>query len=41
MRTARIGARYSVYQSFSVAAFIAGTSARARAQPRSSTPLDA
>ena len=38
-RTARIGARYSAYQSSSVAAFIAGTSARERSQPRSSTPF--
>ena len=35
--TARIGARYSAYQSSSVAAFIAGTIARERSQPRSST----
>src|SRR5260221_2476777 len=38
-RTARIGARYSVYQSVSVAAFIKGTIARERSQPRSSTDL--
>ena len=38
-RTARMGARYSVYQSCSVATFIVGTIARERSQPRSSTAL--
>ena len=38
-RTVRIGARYSAYQSSSLAGLIAGTSFRAAWSPRNSTPL--
>ncbi len=39
--TARIGSRYSVRQSFSVAGIMEGTSARAASSPRSSQPAAA
>jgi len=40
-RTARMGARYSAYQSSSMAGFMLETSARDFSSPRSSTPLSA